>query len=58
MVRRALLALIAVGVSSPLLAGAASQKFDWKPVQGLQDVKVESDKVVVSRVDFDLGSTL
>jgi hypothetical protein len=58
MVRRALLSLLAVGMASPLLAGAASQKFDWKPVNGLQDVKVESDKVIVSRVEFDLGSTL
>jgi hypothetical protein len=58
MVRRALLSVIAVGVSSPLWAGAASQRFDWRPVQGLQEVRVESEKVAVTRVEFDLGSTL
>jgi hypothetical protein len=40
----------------PLLAGQATQKYDWNPVQGAQDVHVEVERVVVSSLQFDLGS--
>ena len=43
-------------VAAPVFAGQATQKYDWNPVQGAQDVHVEVDRVVVSSLQFDLGS--
>jgi len=43
-------------VAAPLCAGQATQKYDWNPVQGAQDVHVEVDRIVVSSLQFDLGS--
>src|SRR5262245_30677242 len=43
-------------VAAPLSAGQATQKYDWNPVQGAQDVHVEVDRIVVSSLAFDLGS--
>lgn len=45
-------------VAAPLSAGVATQKYDWKPVRGVQDVRVESDRVVVSSLEFDIGDKL
>ena len=42
--------------AAPLWAGQATQKYDWNPVQGAQDVHVEVDRIVVSSLQFDLGS--
>jgi len=42
-------------VAAPLCAGQATQKYDWNPVQGAQDVHVEVDRIVVSSLQFDLG---
>ena len=47
--------LAALLVAAPLTAGQATQKYDWKPVRGAQDVHVESDRVVVSSLEFDMG---
>jgi hypothetical protein len=41
--------------AAPLLAGQATQKFDWNPQRGAQDIHVETDRVVVSQLEFDLG---
>lgn len=54
MVKR-LLFLMAFLAAAPLTAGMATQKYDWKPVAGAQEVHVESDRVVVSSIAFDLG---
>ena len=43
-------------VASPLFAGQATQKYDWNPVGGAQDVHVETERIVVSSLQFDLGS--
>ena len=48
--------LAAILVAAPLWAGQATQKYDWNPVRGAQDIHVESDRVVVSSLAFDLGS--
>ena len=48
--------LAALIVAAPLSAGQATQKYDWNPVRGAQDIHVESDRVVVSSLEFDLGS--
>ena len=45
-------------VAAPLSAGVATQKYDWKPVKGAQEVHVESDRVVVSSLEFDMGDKL
>lgn len=50
--------LTALLVAAPLSAGVATQKFDWKPMRGVQDVHVESDRVVVSSLEFDIGDKL
>ena len=42
--------------AAPLSAGQATQKYDWSPVHGAQDVHVEVDRIVVSSLQFDLGS--
>jgi hypothetical protein len=44
--------------SSMLAAEAVTQKFDWNPVNGVQDVHVETSRVVVAQLHFDLGGTL
>ena len=50
--------LAALFVAAPLCAGVATQKYDWKPVNGVQEVHVESDHVVVSSIEFDTGDRL
>jgi len=50
--------LLAAGLAAPAGAGVASKKFEWSPVNGLQDISVESDNVVVGQIEFDLGTTL
>jgi hypothetical protein len=58
MIRNATVFLFASAVATSLLADQATQKFDWTPVSGVQEVHVEATHVVVSQVSFDLGSTL
>jgi hypothetical protein len=48
--------LAALLVAAPLCAGQATSKYDWNPVGGTQDVHVEVERVVVSSLQFDLGS--
>ena len=36
----------------------ATQKYDWKPVNGIQEIHVESDHVVVSSLEFDMGDRM
>src|SRR5258708_26646905 len=50
--------LAAFLVAAPLCAGVATQKYDWNPVSGVQEVRVESDHVVVSSIEFDMGDRL
>ena len=57
MVKR-FLSLTAFLLAAPLSAGVATQKYDWQPANGIQEVKVESDRVVVSSVVFDMGDRL
>jgi hypothetical protein len=59
MMRRALVVFAALGWSLSMLAAeAVTQKFDWNPVNGIQEVHVESSRVVVAQLKFDLGGTL
>lgn len=56
--RKISLAWLAFSVSAAVGAAVVTQKYDWKPVSGAQDVHVEVDRVVVSQLRFDLGDTL
>jgi hypothetical protein len=50
--------LTAFLLAAPLCAGVATQKYDWQPSNGVQEVHVESDRVVVSSIEFDIGDRL
>jgi hypothetical protein len=56
--RKTSLFLLAAAVAAPLAADQATQKFEWQPVSGVQDVHVESQRIIVNQVVFDLGSTM
>jgi hypothetical protein len=56
--RVALVGLLAAGVSAAASADAASRKYDWNPVNGIQETDVRDGDIVVSQVQFNLGSTL
>jgi len=56
--RRTFFFLLAAAAAMPLTADQATHKFDWTPVNGVQEVRVEAQHIVVNQVVFDLGSTL
>lgn len=56
--RKASLGLLAAALAAPVAADQITKKFDWRPVNGVQEIQVEAQHVVVSQVSFDLGSTL
>lgn len=58
MIRTSAVFCCASALAAVLSADQATQKFDWSPVSGVQEVHVEASHVVVSEVSFDLGSTL
>ena len=45
-------------LSAPLFAQASTKKYDWAPINGVQEVDVRDGEVVVSQLVFNLGSTL
>jgi len=58
MFRRWLLLAAALGAVSPLAAQQVTKKFDYAPVNGVQDLHVELDKVVVNQIAFKPGKEL
>jgi hypothetical protein len=56
--RNAALVLLAGGLAGSLRGDQITKKFDWQPVGGAQDVQVETQRIAVTQVTFDLGSTL
>ncbi len=58
MIRRWSVGLAAFGFAAALCAEVATQKYDWRPVNGVQEVRVESNRVVLSQLDFDWGQKL
>ena len=58
MVRKLLLVFALLGLAAALPAEVATQKYDWKPVNGAQEVHVESNKVVLSHIEFDMGQKM
>lgn len=56
--RLASAALLAALVSAPLFGQAVTKKFEFSPINGVQDVSVQNGEIVVSQVTFNNGSTL
>ena len=50
--------VLAVGVCAAASADAASKKYDWQPINGIQETEVRDGDIVVSQVQFNLGSTM
>jgi hypothetical protein len=57
MVNKKFLCVLGSLLAAPLWAGQATGKFDYKPVNGGQEIHVESDHVVVSHIDFKFESS-
>jgi hypothetical protein len=49
---------LAAGLSSPAVAQQITRKFDYTPVNGVQDLKFELDKVSVNQIVFKPGKPL
>ena len=58
MIRKCIPGVVAFGFAAALSAEIATQKYDWKPVNGIQEVHVESNRVVLSQIEFDMGKKL
>jgi hypothetical protein len=58
MIRKFTVGVVAFGFAAALSAEVATQKYDWKPVNGIQEVHVESNRVVLSQIEFDLGQKM
>ena len=58
MARRLSLAVLLAGFAAVLSAQVATQKYDWKPENGVQYVHVEANRIVLSQLRFDLGGKL
>ena len=56
--RLASAAVFAAFLSAPLFAQATTKKYDWAPINGVQEVDVRDGEVVVSQLIFNQGSTL
>jgi hypothetical protein len=50
--------LVALGLAGAAAGDSATKKFSWNPVNGAQTTDVSDGTIVVSQVEFDLGSTL
>ena len=50
--------LVALGLAGAASGDSATKKFSWNPVNGAQTTDVSDGTIVVSQVEFDLGSTL
>jgi hypothetical protein len=56
--RLALVGILAAGVCAAASADVASKKYEWTPVNGIQETDVRDGDIVVSQVQFNTGSTL
>jgi hypothetical protein len=57
MARRLSLLLVLAGLTSPLTAQQVTRKFEYEPVNGAQDLRIELDKVVMNQITFKLGKS-
>lgn len=58
MIRKASVFLLASALAAPLAADQVTNRFDWQPVHGVQEVSLEVGRIVISQIEFDLGGTL
>ncbi len=58
MIRKAALLALSFAAAGSAFADQATQKYDWAPAGGVQEVHVEATRIIVSQIAFDLGSTL
>lgn len=58
MIRKSLVGLASFGFAAALCGEVATQKYDWKPVNGVQEVHVETNRVVLSQIEFDFGQKM
>lgn len=58
MIRKFMPGVVAFGFAAALCAEVATQKYNWKPVNGIQEVKVEANRVILSQLEFDLGTKM
>jgi len=58
MIRKFMSGVVGFGFAAALCAQVATQKYDWKPVNGVQYVHVETNHVVLSQIQFDLGQKM
>ncbi len=45
-------------LAAPLAGEQATKKFDWAPINGVQDINIAAGDVVIGQVTFNTGSTL
>ena len=51
-------ALLTALASAPLFGQAVTKKFEFSPINGVQDISVQNGEIAVSQVVFNNGSTL
>jgi hypothetical protein len=51
-------AAFAALLSAPLFGQAVTKKFEYQPINGVQDIDVKNGEIVVSQLVFDQGSTI
>jgi hypothetical protein len=45
-------------LAAPLAAEQSTKKFDWAPINGVQDINISAGEIVIGQVTFNTGSTL
>ena len=48
----------AAGLAAPASSEVATKKFNWNPINGIQEIDLRDGDIVINEVQFDLGSTL
>lgn len=45
-------------LAAPVYGEVATKKFDWAPINGVQDINIQAGDIVIGQVVFNTGSTL
>ena len=56
--RKLLWLAVVAGLASPIAAQQITKKFDYAPVDGVQDLRIELDKVVMNQIIFKPGKSI
>lgn len=49
---------LAAALAAPLSGEVSTKKFDWAPINGVQDINISAGDIVIGQVVFNTGSTL